>query len=65
MDRHSDERTLRALAQLPQGAQRILRRYHFEGKRYEEIAAEEGILVETAKSRVNRARQRLKSIRDA
>ncbi len=46
--------------ELPPGYRKVIVKYHFEGKSYQEIAREEGISLKTVESRLYRARKLLR-----
>jgi RNA polymerase sigma-70 factor (ECF subfamily) len=52
----------RAIEQLPEEDRTLVMLHHFEGKSHEEISAVMRLPVGTAKSRLNRARLRLRDI---
>ena len=54
-------RTLRALQALPEGQREVIRLAFIEGRSYQEIADELGITEGNVKTRVNRARARLRT----
>jgi len=55
-------RLLGVITRLPAGQRDVLRLAFFEGRSYEEIARELGISVGNVKTRVNRARSRLRAL---
>lgn len=60
--RQEVRRLLRALKLLPEGQRDVLRLAFLEGRSYQEIAAELGISEGNVKTRVNRARARLRAL---
>lgn len=54
------ERLGRALAELPEEMRTVFMMYHFQGRKYREIAAAMGIPLGTVMSRLHAARQRLR-----
>ena len=61
MIRREDVKRIKVLCrQLPESCQRVIKKYYFSGKSYQQIASEEGIAVKTVETRLYRARQKLK-----
>ncbi len=62
MGEEREEQIRRALEQLPTADQQLIRLYHTDSRSYEEIADLTGIAEGQVKSRLSRARKRLKEM---
>jgi|LSQX01.3.fsa_nt_gb RNA polymerase sigma factor (sigma-70 family) len=60
--RQEEAKRIRNLCRrLPESYQRVIKKYYFAGKSYQEIAGEEGIAVKTVETRLYRARKKLQA----